>query len=491
MRTLRRLKCYAVLMSLSWTVVCVGAVSPESVKEEIRSRLASLQNITVHYKVKTTYTPPQKDVERVRKINDARKSASTTTVILSGSDKRDTTFSFLRGKARYENKFVETNYAGEIPERPKLEVQAFPGSRAELLTKDAYLGYRGIITERILLPDAEVEVGLGLRGCEQNGWLADALLEEMSVTVLDEKTASLEYVDPKRVKHCWLVDQKLGCAATMYERRILTRRNNILNHVMTMEDFRKVDGLMLPHKMTLRALNKPGEEPPILAEKAIEVIEYKLNDPQNIPERYHIKWPEGTIVHDRILETTYMSDGTGLQPQGYISRKTLDPESILLKPVGGNVTSIRKSTHKELFIPNVQFALKKNKSFILDLAHVKLLTIPADNELYSEKIYKHLINSGRGDLAWDGSLVTLRRAKALTVRQESNQPLRCTPGRWCNWDRLPEKVKLPYRLLVVTDEDVDYLVNILEIKSDGIRISYKKLDAAEAKRYYPIQKKRK
>lgn len=74
-------------------------------------------------------------------------------MILSGSDKRDTTFSFLLGKAKYVNEFVETNYAGVLTGRgrPKLEVQAFPGSRAELLKKDAY-GYKGTITERIRLP---------------------------------------------------------------------------------------------------------------------------------------------------------------------------------------------------------------------------------------------------------------------------------------------------------------------------------------------------
>ncbi len=485
---MRKLKCYAVLMSLSWTAVCFGTYSPEDLKESIRSRLASLQNIIVEYKANTTYTPPQEDVERAEKLNETRKSKGTVVVILSGSDKRDTSFSFLRGKAKYVNKFVETNYAGGLTGRPKLEVQAFPGSRAELLKKDA-LGYRGIITERIRLPDSEVEIGLGMRGWGQNGWLVDDLLKEMSVTVLDGNTASLEYVDPKGVKHRWLVDQELGCALKHYE-RILTKINNKLNHVMTMEDFKKVDGLMLPHKMTLRALNNPGEQPLILKEVAIEVIEYKLNDPQNIQERYHIKWPEGTIVHDRILETTYISDGTGLQPQGYINRKTLDPESTLLKPIiGGNVTSIKKSTHKELFIPKVQIALKKNQPFILDLAHAKLLSIPINNELYSKKIHRHLIKSGRGDLAWDGSLVTLRKAKALTVSQESHRPLKCTPGRWCNWDRLPDKVDLPYSVLVVTNEDIDYLITIRKIESDGIRIIYKKLNPDEVKSYLPARKK--
>jgi len=137
----------------------------------------------------------------------------------------------------------------------------------------------------------------------------------------------------------------------------------------------------------------------------------------------------------------------------------------------------------------VQIALKKNQPFILDLAHAKLLSIPINNELYSKKIHRHLIKSGRGDLAWDGSLVTLRKAKALTVSQESHRPLKCTPGRWCNWDRLPDKVDLPYSVLVVTNEDIDYLITIRKIESDGIRIIYKKLNPDEVKSYLPARKK--
>ena len=51
---------------------------------------------------------------------------------------------------------------------------------------------------------------------------------------------------------------------------------------------------------------------------------------------------------------------------------------------------------------------------------------------------------------------------------------------------------LPYSVLVVTKEDVDYLISILEIKADGMKITYKKLSAEEAKRCYPtIEKKSK
>lgn len=488
---MRRLKCYAILISISfgWTVVSLGADTPERVKEAIRSRLAVLQNIIVEYNVSTTYTPPQKEVERVKTLSDAAKSNRTVTTIVSGSDKRHTIFSFLHRKAKYEKTFADRNYGGESRGLPKLEVQAYSGAAAELLQADTYGNNRGKITKRVGLPPADIEIGLGMRAFGQNHWVTDQLLKEMSVSLLDGNTAILEYVDPKSVKHKWMIDQGLGGAVKRYE-RILTRRNNKLNHVMTMEDFEKVDGLMLPRKMILRALNSPGEQPPILKEIIIEIIEYRLNDPQNVPGRYHIKWPEGTIVHDTVLETTYISDGTGTQIQRYTIRNDIDPEGTLLKPpIDANAITTKKSTNRALFIPTAQLALKKNEACILDLAHAELICVPYKDKLCREKIYRHLLNLGKGDIAWDGSLVTVRRAKALTVQKESHRPLDCIPGRWCSRDKLPDKAGMPYSLIVVTNEDMDYLVTIDKIQSDGIQITHRKLNADEAKRCYPAKEK--
>jgi len=147
------------------------------------------------------------------------------------------------------------------------------------------------------------------------------------------------------------------------------------------------------------------------------------------------------------------------------------------------------SEGKEIYIPKDVIALQKQEAFVLDLASGKLIN-PA-TKVDSEQTYKRLLKLEKGDLAWDGSLVTVRKAKALTVAQESHRPLKYTPGRWCNFNRLPDKVDLPYSVLLVTNEDVDYLVSILEIKSDGIMITYKKLIAEEAKQYYPIDKQNK
>jgi hypothetical protein len=134
-------------------------------------------------------------------------------------------------------------------------------------------------------------------------------------------------------------------------------------------------------------------------------------------------------------------------------------------------------------IPHARTAQAKGKSFVLDLATATLLSFLG--QLNSEEPYRQLVKTGKGDLAWDGTIVTLRRAKALTIRQESHRALACSPARWCNSDSLPEKVLLPYSLLVITSEDTDYLVTILKTEPAGITVTSKKLTPAEAKGFYP------
>lgn len=136
---------------------------------------------------------------------------------------------------------------------------------------------------------------------------------------------------------------------------------------------------------------------------------------------------------------------------------------------------------EEIFIPASRAALEQGEPFVLDLASEQLLnpTVQAG----SAQAYKKLLELGRGDIAWDGGLVTLRKAKALTVAQESCQPLECTPERWCNRDKLPEDVKLPYTLLVVTNEDTDYLIRVLKIEAAGITITCRKLNSEQLRNY--------
>ena len=147
-----------------------------------------------------------------------------------------------------------------------------------------------------------------------------------------------------------------------------------------------------------------------------------------------------------------------------------------------------KDREYKIFIPEINAAIKQSKPFIFDLTSGKLVLVFVSEGNVSKQSHNSLMRLGKGDIAWDGSLITVRNAKILTISQESHRPLKCTMGKWRDSYSLPNKPDLPYSVLVVTRESVDYLITIHKIESNGIWITYKKLNADEAM-YYHSKKK--
>jgi hypothetical protein len=136
-----------------------------------------------------------------------------------------------------------------------------------------------------------------------------------------------------------------------------------------------------------------------------------------------------------------------------------------------------KSEWTVLFIPKADLALKEYEPFVLSISDSRLLN--PRNKPESEESNKFLAELGKGDIAWDGAVIATRGAKALTIKQESKRPLKLTKGKWTGSYQLPEKVELPYSMLVVTNERVSYLMTIRKIDSGGITIAYRELDPDE------------
>lgn len=105
------------------------------------------------------------------------------------------------------------------------------------------------------------------------------------------------------------------------------------------------------------------------------------------------------------------------------------------------------------------------------------------NKPESQESNNFLKELGKGDIAWDGTVVATRGSKVLTIKQESNRPLKLTKGKWTDSYKLPEKAQLSYSILVVTNEGVNYLMIIRKIESGGITVSYRQLDPDELSRY--------
>jgi hypothetical protein len=141
--------------------------------------------------------------------------------------------------------------------------------------------------------------------------------------------------------------------------------------------------------------------------------------------------------------------------------------------------------YNDIFIPQSNIAQQNYKAFILGLASGELLN--PDINMESGQASDFLLKLGKGDLAWDGSLIAVRKAKIISA--DKAKPLQLSSGQWCDNYKLPDNVVLPYSVIVTTSEDETYLVTINRIQTDGIRIRYKKLSAEEVQKYLPINSK--
>lgn len=135
------------------------------------------------------------------------------------------------------------------------------------------------------------------------------------------------------------------------------------------------------------------------------------------------------------------------------------------------------------FIPHIDFAKKNNTPFIYDFQTGKFIQTPLEDKFDNEKLYNHLEKLGKGDIAWNGNLLTTRKATLSTAPQEAKHPLKIVKGKFSNSYKLPDEVSLPYTMIVCNKEGKYFLSQILEITPDGITIFSRDLSTAELPRY--------
>lgn len=224
------------------------------------------------------------------------------------------------------------------------------------------------------------------------------------------------------------------------------------------------------------------DDPPLLQLKStMKVTEVTINDPNFYEGLFHINFPKGTRVRDVMSGLQYVVGAPMSEKMyGISDARSLDEVAIDTLDEMAKETD-QKHQEVELLIPKVGNALEKDEPFVLGLVDSKLVN--PRNKPESEESNNFLKELGQGDIAWDGTVVATRRAEVLTIKQESKRPLRFTKGKWVGSYKLPDEVELPYSLLIVTNEGVNYLMIVRKIESGGITVSYRQLNPDELSRY--------
>lgn len=283
---------FGMLLTLAATTV---AQQDESVlRDVLLGRFTKLQNLIVNYKVTTEFTPQITDEQAVTKLGE-----KIIMVTKKGSLVATKEFSILEKRYLYDKHLESWDQKIKHPDLPKVnltkrQLDVFNPKRTEHLRCFEKNKPRGEIRNQRNLPEGDIDVALGLREFGQHELLTDVLINEMSISQPNSDQVILRDVDAKGVTHEWVFDLKLGYALTRYRRLVPPDKHVNIEYIM--EDFKNIDGIFLPFKTRSRW---KGRDNKTLRTDTIEIIEYKLNDPNNTPERYRIKWPEGTRIFDK------------------------------------------------------------------------------------------------------------------------------------------------------------------------------------------------
>jgi len=300
-----------------------------------------------------------------------------------------------------------------------------------------------------------------------------------TVTNIERKedgTYHVEFLFNNGVKNISVIDPSQGYSVTLEENYVngqLKSRTKAKFGEVSPNIWFPVEGEMVSFSK-----DNPAQ---VLMRATVNVSEIIINDPKFYDGLFHVDFPKGTIVSDATLGLRYvvgepMSEG----PNGAANVKSLHEVAMDTLEEMAKDTD-QKQEEVELFVPKVGIALEQGGPFVLGLADGKLVN--PQNKPESEESNNFLKELGKGDIAWDGTVVATRGSMVLTIKQESKRPLKLTKGKWADSYQLPEKVELPYSMLVVTNEGVNYLVKVLKIESGGITVTYRELNPDELSLY--------
>ena len=291
------------LCALALAALHSGGVTPgeaeeaELVRDALTARLQRLGNVAMKYRETTRYSPPFGLAKHPVLAFDGK-----TAVIDTGSEEVDKEFWCLDGMIRYEAQLVNRDRGVDLGIsllEDVLTIHAMSKDRVEALRglqgRNDFLGeIRGL---RGMPRCEDVEIGLGraLRG-HRTERVDDELLASMSLEPADSEQPVLSMTDAKGVTHEFVLSRELGYAPVRYVRRVPP--DNHVNERIEMSEFRSVDGVMLPYAMDMQVIWRDNGRDQVTVSKHIAVHEYRLDAPENVPERYQIEWPENTYLLD-------------------------------------------------------------------------------------------------------------------------------------------------------------------------------------------------
>ncbi|MGC9261469.1 MAG: hypothetical protein ACP5I8_15500 [Phycisphaerae bacterium] len=252
----------------------------------ITGRLRELQNITVTYRQLNDYTPPPKLVARWE-----RYAAHSHMTLNLGHKHFVCRFSFLHGRSFYERRILPGGpYVGLLR-----QIATFTHQRAESLVWDLQMPKRplGVISDKAALPNATIDVALGLRAWRSGQWLKPADVMKMRFGLSGANTLTLTRFRSPRTQW-WIFRLKPSLELVEYRDAV---RPGDGEHVVNCSDFHNIQGVALPGKVVTRFLPY-GLHGQCVKRVTLTDLQYKLGPRSNTPASYMITFPLNAVVLD-------------------------------------------------------------------------------------------------------------------------------------------------------------------------------------------------
>jgi len=142
-----------------------------------------------------------------------------------------------------------------------------------------------------------------------------------------------------------------------------------------------------------------------------------------------------------------------------------------------------KNIIKKRVIYNLNYANRNNLPFVFDLKSGELVEKKMVERLDTKTSYKSLLDLGKGDIAWNGNLITVRDANLYGITADPKNKLKIEKGQYTDTYILQDGFILPYTLFARNKEEMYYRVSIIETKPRYIVVLYQQTGKSKAMLY--------
>lgn len=295
------------LLSLIGSAWAADTAAQAELRSVLQARLTQISNLYVRYRTEELYAAPAKSITLP---GGGRMSP------LIGAKVLEESFSLLVPNCMVDSRMskqgIESMKSGIGAAGVEIYTLVKTASRVETLVRQP--GDKDLIgmvengdvsAPRTLV----IDVALGLRREDGTKWMLPAELNNMSLE-LKGGDIELRDLDDHQRTHVWIYSRTPGLPLRTY--RVYTPPDNMVNVEIINDDFREVDGQMLPFTIVYRIQYFEGKQRFEPTKKQLSVAEYRLNDPENRTERYRLRWPAGTHLKDARSDQPFLIEKEGI-----------------------------------------------------------------------------------------------------------------------------------------------------------------------------------